>query len=419
MTLQYHAQVQRRSESKRFCVCAKSDGTVTQLARLPNAHLVVATDGPNSPCPLYTEPPASRCPQFSADRAYAEELIAQAITSPSWTRNKSWIDKFVAYISRIAAESRTTADVADAIDDTELILAFLGSVAREQPEAKTRVDAAKRALNFVRAVAELPPLDENINVRLLAKSTRNRKSATVNQSPLLPVSFLHCMMQGWGAADIWWKIQTVLMTFLAFCSLGRGDEVCACLRTGIAWVRQSGALVHDDDFVPGHHCKDKQCRHANCVRGFMILFPSRKNSQSTPAWIPIASAAAVDLMIRHLEWMKRICPLGGKYMFLPRQAIRSSGKRIYTVPLNPRAGIDVASYRTLLRQCIMESCEISKQLANKYGTHSPRLGAVELLRKHGVPAELRQQMGQWMSQQVALRYLQLSPGEQFDVLHAI
>ena len=369
--------------------------------------------------PQTLEPPARRCPQFSADRAYAEELIAQAITSSSWARNKAWVDKFVAYISKVAAENRTTADVADAIDDTETILAFLGSVAREMPEAKTRVDAAKRALNFVRAVAELPPLDDNINFRLLAKSARNRKSSTVKQSPHMPVSFLHCMSDGWAATDIWWKLQTVLMTFLAFCSLGRGDEVCACLRTGIAWVRQDGSIVHDEGFVPGHHCRCKDCKRANCVRGFMILFPSRKNSQSTPSWIPIASATAVKLMVRHLEWTKRICPIGGKYMFLPRQAIRSGGKRIYTVPLNPRAGIKVDSYRTLLRQCIAESCEIPVESADKYGTHSPRLGAVELLRKHGVPAELRQQMGQWMSQQVALSYLQLSPGEQLDVLHAI
>ena len=255
-----------------------------------------------------SEPPARRCPQFTADRAYAEELIAQAITSSSWARNKAWVDKFVAYISKMAAENRTTADMADAIDDTELILAFLGAVAREMPEAKTRVDAAKRALNFVRAVADLPPLDENISVRLLAKSARNRKSSTVKQSPNMPVSFLHCMMEDWGVSDIWWKIQTVLMTFLAFCSLGRGDEVCACLRTGIAWVLQDGSIAHDDNFIPGHHCKNKQCKRANCVRGFMILFPSRKNSQSTPSWIPIASAAAVKLMVQHLEWAKHICP---------------------------------------------------------------------------------------------------------------
>ena len=75
------------------------------------------------------------------------------------------------------------------------------------------------------------------------------------------------------------------------------------------------------------------------------------------------------------------------------------------------------SFRKLLRQAVVECCELPIQIAAEYGTHCPRLGAIELLHKHGVPAELHQQMGQWMSQSVSLRYLQLPSGEQFDVLH--
>ena len=72
--------------------------------------------------------------------------------------------------------------------------------------------------------------------------------------------------------------------------------------------------------------------------------------------------------------------------------------------------------RTLLRRALMECCGLSWEQAKEFGTHSPRIGAMEELRKCGVPAELRQQLGDWMSQQVALSYLQLNPTAQFDVL---
>ena len=81
--------------------------------------------------------------------------------------------------------------------------------------------------------------------------------------------------------------------------------------------------------------------------------------------------------------------------------------------------MQVASFRKLLRQSIVECCDVPAEIAQEYGTHSPRLGAIQLLRKQNVPAELRQQMGQWMSKKVALRYLQLSPSEQFDILQAL
>ena len=353
------------------------------------------------------------------DLSYADGLIAQAVSVGSWKRNEAWIHKFQDYVTRVAQQPDDQCrPVRTLIQDEQLILAFLAAVAREKPEAKTRVDAAKRALNFVRSIAGLHPLDQNINIRMLAKATRNRRVVTVKQSPHLPVSFIHCMMSDWGMSAIWWKRQTVLMTLLAFCSMGRGDEVCACLRRGIAWVLQNGRVVSSDKFVPGHHCKNKNCKHQRCVRGFLLLFPSRKNRQNSPSWIPVASAAAVRLMSAHLRWLDRAYPTQCKHLFVPRRPSRASGKRVYTVPTDKNAKMRVQSFRGLLRQCIEQCCGLKAAVAAEYGTHSPRLGAVELLRKHGVSAEMRQQMGQWMSRRVALRYLQLNPGEQFDVLQS-
>ena len=72
-----------------------------------------------------------------------------------------------------------------------------------------------------------------------------------------------------------------------------------------------------------------------------------------------------------------------------------------------------------MRQALVECCELSPAQAREYGTHSFRVGSVELLRRIGVPAETRQQLGGWMSADCALGYLQLPVSAQFNVLSKI
>lgn len=81
--------------------------------------------------------------------------------------------------------------------------------------------------------------------------------------------------------------------------------------------------------------------------------------------------------------------------------------------------MNTEEFRSLIRLGLVECCGLSDHQANLYGTHSLKIGAIELLRRRGVSQELRQQLGGWMSSAVALRYLQLTPGIQFDVLRSI
>ena len=78
--------------------------------------------------------------------------------------------------------------------------------------------------------------------------------------------------------------------------------------------------------------------------------------------------------------------------------------------------MSAASFLTLLRKALVECCGLTTAQASMYGKHGGRVGALEELRRCGAPAELRQQVGDWMSRTVALSYLQLNPGAQFDVL---
>ena len=86
---------------------------------------------------------------------------------------------------------------------------------------------------------------------------------------------------------------------------------------------------------------------------------------------------------------------------------------------HPDSFMSTEEYRDLIRVALQDCCGLSADQANNYGTHSLKIGAVELLRSRGVGQELRQQLGGWMSSAVALKYLQLNPGIQFDILKAL
>ena len=153
-----------------------------------------------------------------------------------------------------------------------------------------------------------------------------------------------------------------------------------------------------------------------------MLFPGRKNIRNSPSWIPVAEKNAVAMMTRHLRWLSRLPD--GRFMFPARKRVRSkdtNGKvNISWAPNTSRdSQMFTASFRTLLRQALVECCNLTEAQAAQFGTHSPRIGSVEELRKCGVSAELRRQLGGWMSQAVALSYMQLDPKAQFDVLEQL
>ena len=288
----------------------------------------------------------------------------------------------------------------------------------ENPRATTRVDAAKRAVNFVRSLAGAEPLEEDTCIRLLARSARNAVVRTVRQSPALPAIFVKTITSRWGTDPIWWKRQTALMVVLGVCTVARGAEVIAWRREGLAWVRRDGTQVSQTRFKP-HRYGPRAGPRAGHVRGFMLLFPSRKNKQSTPSWIPVISATAVLLLSRHLQWLDGLRTSGGGCLFPARVSARIQGQRLYNPATNPESSMSVNSLRALIRLALRECCGLSAAQADQFGTHCLRVGAIELLRQKGVPAELRQQLGGWMSASSALGYLQLPVGAQFDLLQSI
>ena len=365
--------------------------------------------------------PAATPPGITEDLEYGMRLIAQAVKKSSWSRNEAWIKKYLAYLQQKCPRQIAERGPCAVMATTTFALAFLAHVVRQNPDAHTRVTAAKRAINMMRSFARKPSLDDNIQVSLLTRGADNAVVRTRRQSPAMLAVFVAATIYHWGFSDLWWERQIALMITVMFCSLGRGGSVIECLREGISWVRKDGTQFLSRDSHPPRPCCDKpSCDNTACVRGFLLLFPSRKNHQNVPSWIPIAEKSAIRMMANHIAWLRTLPP--GRFLFPARTRIRPKAPNgpIHYIPKTEyNSQMSTKTLRTLLRRALVECCGLTQPQADKYGTHSPRIGTIEELRKCGVPSELRQQLGHWMSQKVALSYMQLNPTAQFDILGLI
>ena len=55
--------------------------------------------------------------------------------------------------------------------------------------------------------------------------------------------------------------------------------------------------------------------------------------------------------------------------------------------------MSVNVFRKLICMALVECCGLTPEQTKEFGTHSLRIGAIELLRQKGVPANIRQQLG--------------------------
>ena len=128
--------------------------------------------------------------------------------------------------------------------------------------------------------------------------------------------------------------------------------------------------------------------------------------------------ATLRLLCQHLRWLRRQCPRT-KFLFVPRVKRGFYQKQAFVPSPSVRNPMHVNTLRLLLRQALVECCGLTQPQADMFGTHSIKNGAIEALRASGVDSETRRQLGDWMSPQVALSYLQLTPGAQFSLLQSI
>lgn len=365
------------------------------------------------------EPHYPTAPVLEKDLELADVVIAKAMKKGSWSRNKSWALKFAKYARGACPELVSALGIRVAVMSDRVPLAFLANVVRERPSETTSVKAAKRAINFLRSLCGSPPLDEDPNIRLFARAARRLVARTVRQSPGMPMAFARAILAAWGASGVWWRRMIALMALLAICTVARGAEVVSCLREGLSWVRPDGTQVRSPYFVPALTIGAGGPESESAVKGFMVLLPSRKNKQTSPTWIPVVAVSVISLLAVHIRWLDSTMGTRCGTIFPARVVARRAGRRAYVPASKPDAAMSVDSFRRLLRQALIECCGLSPGQAAQYGTHSLRIGAVEYLRSIGISAEMRQQLGGWMSASAALGYLQLPVSAQFNILNNI
>ena len=358
-------------------------------------------------------------PELQRDLDHAATLIARGVGKASWTGNQRWFQKYVTYIHQQCPKLLRRRGLRDAVLCPQVALAFLAAVNKENPKAKTRVDAAKRAINLARTMARLPSLKDSADIALMAKAARNPAVATPRQSPGLPLIYIRAIIKKWGTSPDWWKRQVATMLALAFCIIARGAGIVSCETKGIAWVRHDGALHGDPALIPDiASCAGACCVAKSCARGVLLLVPWRKNKQNVPSWLPISDHGALVLLARHMRWRLSVAR-ANLCMFPALRPARRAGQRTYRPATGTDDAMDVDSLREWIRKACMECCGIDLRLAKEFGTHSIKIGSVEYLRSKGVPEELRRQLGGWMSKKVALHYLQLSPASKLNILDGI
>ena len=341
------------------------------------------------------------------------------MTKGSWSRNKAWASKFAQYAQLACPQLVKVRGVHAAFMSDSIVLAFLARVTKDKPGTTTCVAAAKRAINFVRSLSGGPTLDKILSVRLLARAVRRSTARTVRQSPAFTVAFAQAIISAWGSSDVWWKRMVALMVAMALCIMARGAEVCSCLRQGLTWVRHDGTQIRSPSFVPTVVAGPTGAAVASAVKGFLVLLPSRKNRQSTPTWVPVISSTVIAMLARHISWLDATRGCADGCLFPARASARKAGARVYVPSASHDKPMSVQSFRKLIRLALVECCGLTPQQAAEFGTHSLRIGAMEIFRSKGVPAELRQQLGGWLSAVSALGYLQLPVSAQFNILGRI
>ena len=106
-------------------------------------------------------------------------VVSQAVTKSSWDRNEAWIKKFLNYIHVNCGDQVETHGRQKFVNSITMATAFLANVIKEDPSAHTRVSAAKRAINLLRAFVRRPSLDTDPVVKLLAAGARKAIVRTV------------------------------------------------------------------------------------------------------------------------------------------------------------------------------------------------------------------------------------------------
>ena len=329
----------------------------------------------------------------------AATYITAGLSLQSWTQIESWLRQYKEFIVARAGRRRLRSPTPKMMRNNGLALDFLAAVARQR-RGRTCVQAAVRALDFIRPILGIPPIKGDPRIALFLAGVQRSNPHVPKGARPFPAVMVLAIASAWLPSRVWWKRMVACMVLVSFLALIRGAGIRTVPSAGVTWVWGIREFCNPVT-IPSKHS------------GVILLIPKRKSSQSTPSWVPLRAGKATVALAQHVRWLRTGAP-GNKFLFPARTPCFRRGKRSW----RPHAsnGISAPSFTRLARKALSEVCGLTTADAKKYSIHGLRVGGINFYRKRGVSVSLRAQMADHKSIETSRRYLRLLPHEQFATL---
>ena len=330
------------------------------------------------------------------------KYITAGLASQTWQRMAAWLTKYKSFLHVKALSTNLCETCPAMVTDNTLALEFLALVADED-KGRTRVDAACRAIEFLRKLIAVPALADDPRTAFLKRGVKRLNPHTPKGALAMPGVILVAIVASWGRSGTWWKRMVALILLSVFLGMLRMTAALGIPIGTVTWVNGFKELTNPRQLPTPH-------------TGVLLMLPVRKTRQTQPSWVPLAAGKVTDMLSSHIVWMRTNAP-SNTFLFPARkQAFSGVSKSWSPHPFNH---MSTASMVTLMRQALTDACSLSASQASLFTAHSLRVGGINFLKQLGVPIQMRSEMADHQSLQSSRRYLRLLPAQQFDMLSRV
>jgi integrase len=253
---------------------------------------------------------------------------------------------------------------------------FLVRLAEEYSTAKTVVESAVTALNFVHRLNGFPEPYGHL-AKAVSEGVRRERGGPVKKAKPLTIGILKKIVRGWGGTTSpLWQRMMAAMILLGFATFGRLGEVSRI---------KGGDIVFKRD-------------HAQ-----IFIEKSKTDQTRKGAWVLVARTGTELCPVTGLEeYMQSLGPGRDEPVFrtIWRRSLKNTGQESLG-----KTGISSSVYHRYFRRALQELAGMSEKAAAQYSGHSMRRGGATAAEMAQVPARLRMKHGRWISARTADEYI--------------
>ena len=158
----------------------------------------------------------------------------------------------------------------------------------DEERGHTRVAAAVRAINFVRALLGISPITDDPRTSLLQKGVLRLNPHKAKGAVPFPCVAVLAIAQKWGSSRVWWKRMVATIIYTAFLGVLRAAGILSAPNRGVTWLIGPRERT-DPEHIPKAHT------------GALMLITKRKTGQSTYSWVPFHAGPATKMLAKHIK----------------------------------------------------------------------------------------------------------------------